>query len=265
MPILHGRTAEPSAYGQKHLGQKPGQRRDADDSIAAILEAAPWGSGWLAGPATITPRSPPDSYQVLCPQIREDNMGTNSRAASPPWSGCGSTLCPLGVPYLSVPPQPYQQPVPLPLRPGRRSRGPQRHSRRRAHRLPGCYPWPLLPGPRVSHTGRTARWASTQIPATYVAFDLLHLDGEDLTGRPLLERERLPDELHLAGPARATNGWYSDGETPFEVCVRRAHEGVGGQAVGLALPARRASSDLAQAQEPVLEARSRPPSTGEGS
>ena len=46
-------------------------------------------------------------------------------------------------------------------------------------------------GPRMSHTGRMARSASTQTSVTYVAFDLLHLDGEDLTGRPLLERTQL--------------------------------------------------------------------------
>ena len=41
-----------------------------------------------------------------------------------------------------------------------------------------------------------------------MAFDLLHLDGQDLTGRPLVERKQLLDDLHLVGPAWATNGWY---------------------------------------------------------
>ena len=69
------------------------------------------------------------------------------------------------------------------------------------------------------HTGRTSSWAATQVPVTFVAFDLLHLDGQDLTGLALAERKRLLDELHLVGPTWATNGWYpGDGDTLFQVC-----------------------------------------------
>jgi hypothetical protein len=46
------------------------------------------------------------------------------------------------------------------------------------------------------------------VPVTFVTFDLLHLDGEDLTARPLAERKRLLDGLQLLGPAWAANGWY---------------------------------------------------------
>ena len=80
--------------------------------------------------------------------------------------------------------------------------------------------------PRMQHTGRMARWAAASVPVTFVAFDLLHLDGEDLTGRPLVERKRLLDDLSLVGPAWATNGWYPDGDTLFKVCVQQEHEGV---------------------------------------
>jgi bifunctional non-homologous end joining protein LigD len=63
-----------------------------------------------------------------------------------------------------------------------------------------------------------ARWAASQVPVTFVTFDLLHLDGQDLTGIPLVERKRLLDELHLVGPAWATNGWHpGDGDTLFQV------------------------------------------------
>jgi bifunctional non-homologous end joining protein LigD len=65
-----------------------------------------------------------------------------------------------------------------------------------------------------------ARWPAGEVPVTFVAFDLLHIDGHDLTGRPLMERKELLDELQLAGPAWATNGWHpGEGETAFEVCV----------------------------------------------
>jgi bifunctional non-homologous end joining protein LigD len=81
--------------------------------------------------------------------------------------------------------------------------------------------------PRMLHTGRMARWAAGQVPVTFLAFDLLHLDGQDLTGLPLVERKRRLDELHLVGPAWATNGWYpGDGDTLFEVCSELGHEGV---------------------------------------
>ena len=83
-------------------------------------------------------------------------------------------------------------------------------------------------GPRMMHTGRTARWAAGELPVTLMAFDLLHLDGQDLTGRPLVERKQLLDDLHLVGPAWATNGWYpgADGDRLFQVCTEPGHEGV---------------------------------------
>jgi bifunctional non-homologous end joining protein LigD len=57
------------------------------------------------------------------------------------------------------------------------------------------------------HTGRTAPCAATHTPVTFIAFDLLHLEGQDLTGLPLVERKRHLDELHLMGPAWLVNGW----------------------------------------------------------
>jgi bifunctional non-homologous end joining protein LigD len=80
--------------------------------------------------------------------------------------------------------------------------------------------------PRMLHSGRMASWAARELPVTFVAFDLLHLDGEDLTSRPLVERKGLLDELQLVGSSWATNGWYEDGETLFDVCAQLGHEGV---------------------------------------
>ena len=81
--------------------------------------------------------------------------------------------------------------------------------------------------PRMMHTGRMAEWAATRVPVTFVVFDLLHLDGQDLTGGPLVERKRLLDELHLVGPAWITNGCYpGDGDDLFTVCGELGHEGV---------------------------------------
>jgi hypothetical protein len=79
--------------------------------------------------------------------------------------------------------------------------------------------------PRMLHTGRMASWAATQVPVTYVAFDLLHLDGDDLTGLLLAERKQLLDELQLVGPAWIANGWYpDDGDVMFQVCAELGHE-----------------------------------------
>src|SRR6202012_762717 len=60
------------------------------------------------------------------------------------------------------------------------------------------------PGP-ASAVRRRAR----EYPATYVIFDLLHLDGEDLTGAPYKRRRELLAGLELDGdawrvPANAT-------------------------------------------------------------
>jgi bifunctional non-homologous end joining protein LigD len=81
--------------------------------------------------------------------------------------------------------------------------------------------------PRMLHTGRMARWAAKEVPVTFVAFDLPHLDGEDLGARPLLERKRFLDDLQLVGPAWVVNGWYQgDGDQVFQVASDLGHEGV---------------------------------------
>jgi bifunctional non-homologous end joining protein LigD len=100
--------------------------------------------------------------------------------------------------------------------------------------------------PRMQHTGRRAAWAATQVPVTFVAFDLLHLDGQDLTRRPLGERKRLLDQLQLVGSGSATNGWYpGDGEKLFEVCSQLGHEGVVAKRLDTPyLPGRRSRSWL---------------------
>ena len=71
---------------------------------------------------------------------------------------------------------------------------------------------------------RTAARLAESLPATYMVFDLLRLDGEDLTGLPLVERrERLAD-LELGGwqvPAA-----YDDGPMLLEATRQQGLEGV---------------------------------------
>lgn len=45
-------------------------------------------------------------------------------------------------------------------------------------------------------------------PVTYMIFDVLHLDGHDLTGLPYIERRAVLDELGLAGPFWNVPGSY---------------------------------------------------------
>jgi bifunctional non-homologous end joining protein LigD len=78
----------------------------------------------------------------------------------------------------------------------------------------------------MAHTGRHVRWAAIEIAVTFVAFDLLHLDGADLTGRPLVERKQFLAGLCLVGPAWATNGGYCDGDALFSVCAEHGHDGI---------------------------------------
>lgn len=64
-------------------------------------------------------------------------------------------------------------------------------------------------------------------PATFVAFDLLWLDGQLTTQLPYVERRRLLEELQLAGPAWQTTPSYpgAGGELLFSACASLKLEG----------------------------------------
>lgn len=67
-------------------------------------------------------------------------------------------------------------------------------------------------------------------PVTLLAFDVLRLDGEDLTGRPLRERRRLLESLGLDVPSMAAAvqvpATYDDGETLLEAAEAQGLEGI---------------------------------------
>ena len=68
---------------------------------------------------------------------------------------------------------------------------------------------------------------SAEVPVAYVVFDLLALNGHDLTGRPWHERRRLLDQL--AGdlpPGVDVATVYDDGEGLLEAARARGLEGV---------------------------------------
>ncbi|WP_235736760.1 non-homologous end-joining DNA ligase [Nocardioides alcanivorans] len=72
---------------------------------------------------------------------------------------------------------------------------------------------------------RTARLAATT-PATYLVFDLLRLDGRDLTGEPLEVRRRALSELDLADIHWQVPGTYDDGDLLWQATKDQGLEGI---------------------------------------
>ena len=77
----------------------------------------------------------------------------------------------------------------------------------------------------VSNARRAARLAETN-PVTYLVFDLLRLDGRDLTGEPLATRRELLLGLGLAGEAWHVPDVYDDGVMLLEATRQQGLEGV---------------------------------------
>jgi bifunctional non-homologous end joining protein LigD len=77
----------------------------------------------------------------------------------------------------------------------------------------------------VREPGRAARLAAT-IPATYMVFDLLRLDGADLTGQPYVHRRAVLDGLGLAGDRWLVPPSFADGPATLAAAREYALEGV---------------------------------------
>lgn len=65
-----------------------------------------------------------------------------------------------------------------------------------------------------------------RIPATYMVFDLLRLDGEDLSQRPLEERRALLEGLDLGATRWQVPAAYDDGRMLFDATLGQGLEGV---------------------------------------
>ena len=65
-----------------------------------------------------------------------------------------------------------------------------------------------------------------RVPATYMVFDLLRLDGRDLTGLPLEERRALLDGLGLADTHWQVPAAYDDGAMLLDATLQQGLEGV---------------------------------------
>jgi bifunctional non-homologous end joining protein LigD len=64
------------------------------------------------------------------------------------------------------------------------------------------------------------------VPVTYVVFDLLHLDGNDLTGLPLSDRRRLLAQVLEPGPRWRTSPVQDDGAALLDAANAQGLEGV---------------------------------------
>jgi bifunctional non-homologous end joining protein LigD len=66
----------------------------------------------------------------------------------------------------------------------------------------------------------------SEIPLTFVGFDLLRLDGHDLTRKPYRERWRLLQALALDGRAWRVPEAFEDGQALWEAVCEHELEGV---------------------------------------
>jgi bifunctional non-homologous end joining protein LigD len=89
-----------------------------------------------------------------------------------------------------------------------------------------------LPDFRVIQERMHVRKASTaarlaeRVPATYMVFDLLRIDGRDLTTLPLQERRALLEELDLAETLWQVPQVYADGRMLFDATSQQGLEGI---------------------------------------
>lgn len=88
---------------------------------------------------------------------------------------------------------------------------------------------------RRLHVSRPARSLSARLPATLVVFDVLHLDGQDLTPLPYRDRRAALEDLPFAGAGGRvvpSPAWTNiDGAAVFDVVQSMGLEGVVAKAV----------------------------------
>jgi bifunctional non-homologous end joining protein LigD len=73
---------------------------------------------------------------------------------------------------------------------------------------------------------RRAAELATRNPVTLLVFDLLRLNGTDVTRRSLRERRDLLEALGLTGPRWQVPAWYDDGESLMSATQQQGLEGV---------------------------------------
>jgi bifunctional non-homologous end joining protein LigD len=71
-----------------------------------------------------------------------------------------------------------------------------------------------------------ARRRAGEVPVSYMVFDLLHLDGHELTGLPLTERRRVLQQVVDTGAAWRCSPVYDDGAALLDAATAQGLEGV---------------------------------------
>lgn len=79
---------------------------------------------------------------------------------------------------------------------------------------------------RIQRSGRGARMRAEVVPVTLLAFDLLALEGRDLTGEPLARRRELLESLGLADDLVQVPPVYDDGPMLLEATRAQGLEGI---------------------------------------
>lgn len=81
---------------------------------------------------------------------------------------------------------------------------------------------------RRRHVARPAAALRTAIPVTFMVFDVLFLDGAEVTRRPYVDRRKLLEDLGLAGPRILMPPCWADidADVMLEVCREFVSEGV---------------------------------------
>jgi bifunctional non-homologous end joining protein LigD len=92
---------------------------------------------------------------------------------------------------------------------------------------------------------RRARELSKSNPVTLLVFDVLSVDGEDLTGRPLRDRRAVLEALGVEGPHWQVPAVYDDGAMLLRATEQQGLEGVVSKKLSSKyLPGRRTTSWL---------------------
>lgn len=77
-----------------------------------------------------------------------------------------------------------------------------------------------------------ARRRCVEVPVTFVVFDIVHLDGHDLTAMPLRDRRRLLEQVLEPGPRWRVSPLHDDGAVLLQVAAERGMEGVVAKRLG---------------------------------
>lgn len=95
-------------------------------------------------------------------------------------------------------------------------------------------------------SARKIKWASLQLPVTYILFDCLYHQGQALLDQPLWARRKVLAELVESGrgsPLTFSEGMIGSGEKFFDKVVEQGHEGMMAKQLDSPyLPARRATT-----------------------